>query len=67
MLLQAHRAHVREVKNLMEAEMPDVSMMSDIDLIEMILACGMSSDKSDRAFAKVCVTELAKRKPVPKI
>lgn len=44
-------------------EMPDVSMMSDDELVQLILACGHSNDPSDQMFAKGCAAELAKRKP----
>jgi len=31
-----------------------------------MLACGMSNDPTDKAFAKACRDELAKRKPEKK-
>lgn len=45
-----------------EPEKP-LSSLSVNDICAMMLACGMSNDKSDRAFAKECALELAKRKP----
>ncbi|MES2973340.1 MAG: hypothetical protein V4757_07010 [Pseudomonadota bacterium] len=44
-------------------EAPDLSDMSTDDLCAMMLACGMSNDRSDRDFAKACRDELARRKP----
>jgi len=42
---------------------PDLSDMSTDDLCDLMLACWMSNDKSDRVFAKACRDEIAKRKP----
>jgi hypothetical protein len=43
-------------------EAPDVSHMSKNDLCILLFACGLSNDPSDRAFAKACRDELARRK-----
>lgn len=43
-------------------ETPDLSCMDKDGLCAMLLMCGMSSDPSDRAFAKACRDELARRK-----
>ena len=42
---------------------PDLSDMSNADLCQLMLVCGMSNDKSDQMFAKACRDELARRKP----
>ena len=44
-------------------EAPDLSGMDSDGLCAMLLMCGRSSDPTDRAFAKACRDELAKRKP----
>lgn len=41
---------------------PDLSHMDKRDLCALLLECGMSNDPSDRAFAKACRDELARRK-----
>ena len=46
-----------------EFERPDLSNMTTDDLCGLMLACGLSDDKSDKAFAKACRDEIAKRKP----
>jgi hypothetical protein len=46
-------------------EKPDLGYMSTADLVELMLACGMSSDPSDKEFAKACRDEIARRKPTP--
>lgn len=46
-----------------EFERPDLSDMTTDDLCGLMLACGLSDDESDKAFAKACRDEIAKRKP----
>lgn len=43
-------------------ETPDLSHMDKDGLCALLLTCGMSNDPSDRAFAKACRDELARRK-----
>ena len=44
---------------------PDLSDMPTPDLCELMQACGISNDPSDKMFVKACRDELAKRKPAP--
>ena len=41
----------------------DLSDMPTPDLCNLLLACGMSNDPSDRMFVRACRDELTKRKP----
>jgi hypothetical protein len=47
----------------MSTETPDLSDVPTDDLAGLLLACAMSNDPSDRAFAKACRDEIARRKP----
>lgn len=46
-------------------ELPDLSDMPELDLVMLMGQCGRSNDPSDKAFAKACRDELARRKPEP--
>jgi len=45
-----------------EYEAPDLSDMPVSDLVPLMLACSMSNDKSDQAFARACRDEIARKK-----
>jgi hypothetical protein len=42
---------------------PDLSHMSTDDLCQLLIMTGASHEPTDRAFAKACRDEIAKRKP----
>lgn len=44
-------------------EAPDLSGMDNDTLCAMLILCGRSDDPTDKAFAKACRDQLAKRKP----
>ena len=43
-------------------ERPDLSEVPTPDLVEMMVACAMSGEPSDKEFAKFCREEIKKRK-----
>lgn len=47
----------------MTYEAPDLSQTPTDDLCQLMMACAMSPDPSDKQFAKACRDELARRKP----
>lgn len=47
----------------MTDETPDLSGVPTGDLPALLIACAMSNDPSDKAFAKACRDEIARRKP----
>lgn len=42
----------------------DLSMLSNSDLVTLLVECGSSLDPTDQEFAKACRDELARRRPV---
>ena len=46
-------------------EAPDLTHMSQLDLLLLMRQCGLSDDPSDKSFAKACRDELSRRKPSP--
>lgn len=48
---------------LPKIERPPLADMDTSDICSLMLACGMSADKSDREFARTCRDELKRRKP----
>lgn len=49
-----------------EIETPDLADIPESDLCALMMACSMSDDPTNKAFAKACRDELAKRKPKTK-
>lgn len=49
----------------MNYEPPDLSETPTQDLCGLMLACSLSNDPTDKAFAKACRDEIARRKPTP--